>query len=64
MQDLILTYNTLKMNEYISKERKRIEKELILYLRKYRFYSMRFKNINELDQIINDIVNELKTFKI
>jgi len=31
------------MNEYVSKERRRLEKELLMYLRKYRFYSARFK---------------------
>jgi hypothetical protein len=48
------------MREYISKERRRVEKELILYLRKYRFYASRFKRLNDLDTIINEIVNELK----
>jgi len=48
------------MNEYVSKARRRLEKELIMYLRKYRFYSARFKRIDDLDGIIHQIVNELK----
>lgn len=48
------------MKEYVSKERRKLEKELLLYLRKYRFYSSRFKNISDLDGIIDDIVNDLK----
>lgn len=48
------------MKEYVSKERRRIEKELLLYLRKYRFYASRFKRLNDLDTIINEIVNKLK----
>ena len=49
-----------KMNEYVSKERRRLEKELLMYLRKYRFYSARFKRIDDLNGIIYQIVNELK----
>jgi hypothetical protein len=49
------------MKEYVSKERRRLEKELLMYLRKYRFYSTRFHNISDLETIINDIVNELKS---
>ncbi len=49
------------MKEYLSKERRRLEKELLLYLRKYRFYSSRFKRLSDLDSIINEIVNELKS---
>lgn len=49
-----------KMNEYVSKERRRLEKELLMYLRKYRFYSARFKRISDLNTIIDEIVNELK----
>jgi hypothetical protein len=41
------------MKEYLSKERRRLEKELLLYLRKYRFYSSRFKRLSDLDAIIN-----------
>jgi len=49
------------MSQYISKERRRLEKELLLYLRKYRFYSVRFQNISDLETIIFQIVNELKS---
>ena len=52
--------NRKKMNEYVSKARRRLEKELLMYLRKYRFYSARFKRIDDLDGIIHQIVNELK----
>lgn len=48
------------MKEYVSKERKKLEKELLFYLRKYRFYKNRFKNISDLESVISDIVNELK----
>lgn len=48
------------MNEYVSKERRKLEKELLMYLRKYRFYSSRFKRISDLDIIIDEIVKELK----
>ena len=56
----VVSKPTITMKEYISKERRRIEKELLLYLRKYRFYASRFKRLNDLDSIINEIVNELK----
>jgi len=52
--------NKNRMNEYVSKERRRLEKELLMYLRKYRFYSARFKRISDLNTIIDEIVNELK----
>jgi hypothetical protein len=48
------------MKEYISKERRKIEKELLFYLRRYRFFSTRFRNINDFDSIINNIIEELK----
>jgi len=48
------------MNEYLSKEWRRLEKDLRMYLRKYRFYSARFKRIDDLNGIIHQIVNELK----
>jgi hypothetical protein len=48
------------MTVYISKERRKLEKELLLYLRKYRFYATRFKKLSDLESIINEIVNELK----
>jgi len=46
--------------EYVSKERRRIEKELLFYLRKYRYFSSKFRYIEDLDFVINDIVDELK----
>jgi hypothetical protein len=49
------------MKEYVSKERRKLEKELLFYLRKYRFYTVRFKHIEDLDSIINEIIEELKT---
>jgi hypothetical protein len=48
------------MTVYISKERRKLEKELLLYLRKYRFYATRFKKLGDMESIINEIVNELK----
>jgi len=48
------------MKEYVSKKRKQIEKELLFYLRKYRYFSSKFRHIEDLDSIINDIVEELK----
>jgi len=48
------------MKEYVSKKRRQIEKELLFYLRKYRYFSSRFRYIDDLDSIINDIVEELK----
>ena len=49
------------MKEYVSKKRKQLEKELLYYLRKYRFFASRFKHIEDLDSIINEIIEELKT---
>jgi len=49
------------MREYISKKRRQLEKELLYYLRKYKFFSSRFKYIEDLDSIINEIIEELKT---
>ena len=48
------------MKEYVSKERRRIEKELLFYLRKYRYFTTKFRHIEDLDSIINEIVEELK----
>ena len=48
------------MNEYVSKERRKLEKELLMYLRKYRFYSARFTRLDDLNKIITQIVDELK----
>ena len=47
--------------EYVSKERRRIEKELLYYLRKYRFFASRFRDIRDFDSIINDIIEQLKS---
>lgn len=48
------------MKEYVSKERRKLEKELLMYLRKYRYFSVRFTRLQDLDEIINEVVNELK----
>lgn len=49
------------MPQYVSKERRKLEKELLFYLRKYRFYKSRFTYKDDLDWIINQIVEELKS---
>lgn len=49
------------MNKYLSKQRREVEKELLMYLRNYRFFRARFKNTDELDKLISDIVEELKS---
>jgi len=49
------------MREFISKKRRQLEKELLFYLRKYKFFTLRFKNIKDLESIINEIIEELKT---
>jgi hypothetical protein len=49
------------MKEYVSKKRRQLEKELLYYLRKYRFFSSRFKHIEDLESIINEIIEELKS---
>jgi len=48
------------MKEYVSKKRRQIEKELLFYLRKYRYFTTKFRHIEDLDSIINEIVEELK----
>lgn len=48
------------MSPYVSKERKRLEKELLMYLRKYRYFRSVFSYQYDLDQVITEIVNELK----
>ncbi len=48
------------MSPYVSKERKRLEKELLMYLRKYRYFKSVFRFQTDLDDIINQIVQELK----
>ena len=49
------------MKDYVSKERRRIEKELLYYLRKYRFFASRFRDLRDFDSIINDIIEQLKS---
>jgi len=49
------------MKEYVSKKRRELEKELLYYLRKYRFFSSRFRHIEDLESTISEIVEELKT---
>lgn len=49
-----------KMKNYVSKERRQLEKELLFYLRKFRFFSMRFKQIDDLNKLIAENVEELK----
>ena len=46
---------------HVSKKRRKIENELLFYLRNYRFFASRFQHINELDQLISDIVEEKKS---
>ena len=46
--------------QYVSKERRKIEDELLFFLRKYKFLSARFKNTKDFDDMIDDIVEELK----
>lgn len=48
-------------HEAVSKERRRLEKELLFYLRKYRFFQSRFTHNSDLDWIIAQIVEELKS---
>jgi hypothetical protein len=49
------------MKEYVSKERRKIEKELLFYLRRHRFFASRFRNIKDFDAIINEIIEQLKS---
>ncbi len=49
------------MKMYVSKQRRMLENELLNYLRRYRFFASRFKYISDLDNIIKDIVEELKS---
>jgi len=46
---------------FVSKERKRVEKELLYYLRNYRFFSSRFKDIRNFNAIIDEIIEQLKS---
>ena len=52
---------TRKMKEYVSKERRRIEKELLFYLRRHKFFASRFRHIEDYDAIINELVEQLKS---
>ena len=49
------------MKEYVSKKRRKIEKELLFYLRKYRFFASRFRDIRDFDAIIYELIEELKS---
>ncbi len=49
------------MAQFVSKERRKLEKELLFYLRKYRFFRSRFTYKEDLDWIISQIVEELKS---
>ena len=49
------------MGRYVSKERKKVEQELLHYLRNYRFFESRFRDIKNFDSIIEDIIEHLKT---
>jgi hypothetical protein len=49
------------MGRYVSKERKKIEQELLHYLRNFRFYESRFKDIKDFEAIIDDLIKELKS---
>lgn len=49
------------MGRYVSEERKRLERELLNYLRNWRFFVARFKHIEDLEVIVNQIVDELKS---
>ena len=49
------------MKQDVSKERRKLENELLFYLRKYRFFQSRFTHKDDLDWIITQIVEELKS---
>lgn len=49
------------MSKYLTKKRREVEKELLMYLRNYRFFLARFSHKSEFDKLINDIVEELKS---
>ena len=49
------------MKEHVSKKRREIEKELLFYLRRYRFFASRFRDIRDFDAIINAIIEQLKS---
>jgi hypothetical protein len=50
-----------KMKEYVSKKRRKIENELLFYLRRYRFFASRFRDIRDFDAIIDEIIGQLKS---
>jgi len=49
------------MKKHVSKERKKIENELLFYLRNHRFFASRFRYIEDYNAIINDIIEKLKS---
>ena len=49
------------MNPFVSKERRKIEQELLYYLRNYRFFESRFRDIRDFDSIIDGIIEQLKS---
>lgn len=49
------------MKKYVSKERKRIEQDLLYYLRNYRFFTSRFRDARDFESIINGLIEELKS---
>jgi len=49
------------MRKYVSKERKKIENELLFYLRNHRFFASRFRHVEDYDAIINEIIEQLKS---
>jgi hypothetical protein len=49
------------MKEDVSKKRRQIENELLFYLRRYRFFASRFRDIKDFDAIINEIIEQLKS---
>ena len=49
------------MKRFVSKERKRAEEELLNYLRNWRFFTSRFRKIEDLELIIDGIVEYLKS---
>jgi len=51
----------MRSNRCVSKERKRAEDELLNYLRNWRYFASRFRQIENLETIINDIVEYLKS---
>ena len=50
-----------KKMKYVSKERRKIEQTLLYYLRNYRFFESRFRNIEDFNSIIDGLIEELKS---